>query len=491
MDLARLIVSFDGDGIGRRVGAATLSDDISEVRRVDQAIQRGNAIFSSWALASGGSVIELGGDEGRLEVPAEALKDLPGIRANYGSAVDATVSVGVGRTLSQSAKALLAAKLRGKDRVVLYDQSVEQEVAAAKQPTEAEKIGEEYLGKTAEGSAQSHHLGGVSVPRRQHPSRQTEEHSEGEVAEKQAGGHAETPHTHGPAEDEFHAFATNQETADKAKAARQSEDFQKLKQQVAVALTGLKAQLPVLAQLKQAYPDTYKAVTSLVQSVVVLARGLQATEAGLQKKERAVKVWRENTSGFGAPVTIPSQEHPGRAAWDADYMGRLAATYAKGNVKALKIKDISTGLMDPGNSGRGAVNKDRYSLYRRMLSGGDRVPPVVLRQLPGGRYSILDGTHRYEAAVATKSPHLPAVVVKDELPFEKDSLQPHHSPDPQKHFPAAPVGTLHNGKLKVRHADGHSSWKGVRAGMIQGLEADAPMMGANSHPVSSREPNSK
>lgn len=59
-----------------------------------------------------------------------------------------------------------------------------------------------------------------------------------------------------------------------------------------------------------------------------------------------------------------------------------------------------------------------------------------------------------------------------------------------KQFHTAP-GTIKGRKIKVQHADGTTSWKEVGAGMIQGQEAGAPNMGANSHPVSAREPNSK
>lgn len=54
-----------------------------------------------------------------------------------------------------------------------------------------------------------------------------------------------------------------------------------------------------------------------------------------------------------------------------------------------------------------------------------------------------------------------------------------------------PPGTIKNRKIKVKHADGSTSWKQVGAGMIQGQEAGAPNTGAVSHPVSAREPNSK
>jgi len=62
---------------------------------------------------------------------------------------------------------------------------------------------------------------------------------------------------------------------------------------------------------------------------------------------------------------------------------------------------------------------------------------------------------------------------------------------PAHHHLHLPVGSQVDGKVKVQHADGSQSWKGMRAGMIQGQEADAPLFGANSHPTSSREPGAR
>jgi len=96
----KLFVSWDGDAIGREIGQARLRDDVEEIRRINQAIDAGNLAFRSWALTAGGSVIELGGDEGLLEIAPVALNDLESVRNAYKTAVGATVSVGVCRKMS-------------------------------------------------------------------------------------------------------------------------------------------------------------------------------------------------------------------------------------------------------------------------------------------------------------------------------------------------------------------------------------------------------
>ncbi len=353
-----LFVTFDGDNVGRLAGRAVLNNDAEELARISHRIDRGQAVIRSWAVAAGGRVIEAGGDEVTVQIPAEALKDLPAVRQTYHSAVDVTLSAGVGKKLSEAGKALMAAKLRGKDQVAFYDESVEKEVAGISDKSEAEKLSEEYLQK-AEGSAQQ--------PAATPPSLQTEEHSEGEVAQNDAAAiddfAAGNPHV-----EAFHQAAAAQDRADRAAAMRQSTDYEQLKQSVAAALGSLREQLPVLGQLKSAYPDTYKSVMGLVQSVIALAQGLKTSDAELQKAER--------------------------------------------------------GFMDA----------DLDSLLMRKGTPDPTKPHVGLN---------------------------------------------------------LPPGTLHHGRLKVKHADGSTGWRGVRAGMIQGQEPGAPLFGHSSHPVSSREPGAK
>src|SRR6185436_14143972 len=147
--------AFDGDTIGQMVGRARLNDDVEGVRRINQAIEHGNQIWRSWAEKHGGNVVEIGGDEGVVEVPAAYLDELPDIRRQYSEAVGATVSVGVGVKISEASKALLAAKLRGKDRIEFYTEEVDEIIqqAESKPGSEAEKIVDEYLSPLGKATA--------------------------------------------------------------------------------------------------------------------------------------------------------------------------------------------------------------------------------------------------------------------------------------------------------------------------------------------------
>lgn len=54
-----------------------------------------------------------------------------------------------------------------------------------------------------------------------------------------------------------------------------------------------------------------------------------------------------------------------------------------------------------------------------------------------------------------------------------------------------PVGSQVNDRIKVKHGDGTESNVKAASGMIQALDADAPLFGAQSHPVPSRQPGGR
>lgn len=141
----KIYVSFDGDGIGRKIGQSALGDQEDQVRKISDTITQGNKIFTDFAISHLGSVISSGGDEGRICLPAEAVVKLPELRQEYERVTGATVSVGIGLSMSQADKSLLVAKHKGKDQIVMYEPAVEKELENIKLPTEDEKLNEAYL----------------------------------------------------------------------------------------------------------------------------------------------------------------------------------------------------------------------------------------------------------------------------------------------------------------------------------------------------------
>jgi hypothetical protein len=123
-----IYVAFDGDGIGNRVGQAILSDNPIELKTVSEKIELGNELWNRWAAQYGGIIYSSGGDQGLYAVKEQAKSNIEEMRRDYEFATGMTVTVGVGRTLSEAGKALLIGKARGKNMIVVYDAIVEQEL---------------------------------------------------------------------------------------------------------------------------------------------------------------------------------------------------------------------------------------------------------------------------------------------------------------------------------------------------------------------------
>lgn len=332
----KIYVSFDGDHIGRMVGRASLADKPEEVSRIAQAIDRGNRIWSSWAESHGGKVINIGGDEGRLLIEADWIEELPSIRTQYEDCVGSTVSVGVGTRLSESDKALMAAKVQGGDRIQLFTEEVEEILAKLKDKTEAEKLQEEYLdpeaglNKAQPGMNHGSNAGfaGASRSHPAAPAAPTEgsEHSEAEVARSVNDGRptAELTHAAGDAADleqQFHQLAGSASPEQASKPTGLSDD---IRTKIVKILGTLKGKGDQLAQLKQADPELYASVKGLLEGMIDMARSQegqggqegQAPQEAEEMEKAALSAGKTGRHNVVLPVgsqidSGPSSNHEG------------------------------------------------------------------------------------------------------------------------------------------------------------------------------------
>jgi len=138
-----IYVSVDGDSIGNAVARAEDTDDEEQLSQMSARINAGQDWFRTWAMQIGGQVIESGGDEGLAKVPSQAVQQVESLRVKYADVVGATLSVGIGSKISESTKARMLAKLRGKDQVCVFDQDTLKELDLRmkdQDQTEANKI---------------------------------------------------------------------------------------------------------------------------------------------------------------------------------------------------------------------------------------------------------------------------------------------------------------------------------------------------------------
>lgn len=392
-------LAFDGDRIGFRVGQARLNDDVEALSRISQAINAGNEIWASYALRYFGTVIESGGDEGLLCVPVEALKDLEQTRLTYETCVKATVSVGVGKTISQASKALLVAKLRGRNRSVMYDQHVETEFQeASKEKDERSKIIEEYLNKAVDE--------GEGAPKKPEPPHKTglspHQFTERKQPKKNIPKLVKPVNPAKPdqkalgfdlkaLETDFRTHADQNEIRDNAAKTRQSQDFRQLKDQIAQALQQFNEQLPTLADFKQSNPEGYNSVLSLVQGLIGLGRQINEADQQLMKAESKPKrYW------IGAGIKIPAHGTEARRKWNDNYRQVAANHFTDGKAHLLKPVKVDPKELKPNHALIGG--EDRTQLYDRMVRGGDQLPPLILAK-EGDSYRVLDGHHKHSVAL--------------------------------------------------------------------------------------------
>ena len=282
--MANLYVVYDADHAGRLIGNARMQDDANGLARISNLIDSGNEVFKSWAIEHGGAQISAGGDEGVLEIPATALMDLQAVKLKYEALLDLTVSIGIGLKMSQGFKALLASKLRGRNRTTMYDKEVEKEIeeASKNEDPEKKKIVEEYLEKRQP----IHHVGSAGKPQSYHvqeKSANPEMQQAQDIKDMPAAPEPVAQDSH--FENSFRQFASDDEKTEQAKAASKSQDLQVLKQKVAQALASMHKQMPMLAQIKQASPETYTAVLGVVQGLVAIGRQISDTEQQLSKSQ--------------------------------------------------------------------------------------------------------------------------------------------------------------------------------------------------------------
>jgi hypothetical protein len=120
-----LRLTYDADGAGRQCGKAIIANDEKALHNISAKIDLGHEIVNEWVVANGGKRISGGGDEGSFKLPIEATEKVEELRKKYFKSTGLTISVGIGKDLSEAGRSLLYAKATGKDKVVWYSSQVE------------------------------------------------------------------------------------------------------------------------------------------------------------------------------------------------------------------------------------------------------------------------------------------------------------------------------------------------------------------------------
>lgn len=229
MDIQKVYISFSGIDIKLKMDVFLSENSLDDIRRVNQALEKGNEIWRSWVITVGGDIISLGGTEGRIAVGADHLEDLEAIKTRYSGALDAQVSVGVGLTVNESDKALRLSKATGPDKITFYTPEMEEELKELENPEPEEPL--HFLGKS--------------------------EH---------------------PLKNQFEQIIQEQEEAVRAKEAEAEQQTQtgQMKAAVVQILQQVRQNTKELESLKEEAPHLYQSIMSMTQALIMMARSLQA-----------------------------------------------------------------------------------------------------------------------------------------------------------------------------------------------------------------------
>ena len=127
-----LFLFVDGDSIGAMCGRAVIANDVEKLRSVSSRIDAAQEFIQNWCAQVGGIKISGGGDEASMQIPESSKDKIKDLRMSIEKSFGYTISVGVGKNLSEAGTALLVAKLRGKDRVVWFNKKIKEDIKKAK-----------------------------------------------------------------------------------------------------------------------------------------------------------------------------------------------------------------------------------------------------------------------------------------------------------------------------------------------------------------------
>lgn len=320
----KVYVSFDGDHIGRMIGRAKLADQPEEAAKISQRIDRGNKIWESWALAHGGVIITLGGDEGTFSIDPDALTELPKIREQYQEAVDSTVSVGVGVKLSEADRALMAAKMQGGDRIQLFTEEVNEILAELQDKDEGSKLYDEYLNpdsglkKAGPGMNPGAHAG-FSGPSQSHPAApiaptEGSEHSEAEVARSIVENAPQGPQQAAQDYEQlFHELAAAQP---KEEPQAPTGLVDPVRAQIVKILQDVRGHAQELEQMRSSNPELYTSIQGVVEAMIAMARNTGQEVQKSEDLEKAIPKQFEQTFRPGKPPTTSTAKDFSRLSDD-------------------------------------------------------------------------------------------------------------------------------------------------------------------------------
>ena len=401
----KLFVSFCGDELQRLQAQVVNNDKPEELGRLGQGKDRANRIWTSWAEAHGGKVLDISGDTGRLEIEADYLSELPGIREQYEEAADSTCSVGIGTRLSEADRSLQAAQAQGGNRIQLYTEEVEEILAED----------EKGLQKAAP-AMNPGETGGFSGASRSTPAapqKPTEgsEHSENEVLRNEIANTPSPPEapkaTAADYEQLFHQLAAQQKDEPAQKPAGVVDGA---RAQVVKILQDVRGHAQELEQMQASNPELYQSVVGLVQAMISMARSTFGDEGQQpQQVQKSEDVELLKAAQVQGTLQTPPREVRGRNPrfYGEQNEGKLLDTVTRAPEQqpnaATALKQEPSSRLIGEKSDPGGFKSLTFDYSDHHSAGTHHLGPITVREIRvnGPRYGleVNVGPHQYSTNI--------------------------------------------------------------------------------------------
>lgn len=523
----KVFVAFSAPHFSRDLADLTQRNVAEDLRKLHQRCESGDETWRAWAINSLGTVVYIAGGKGLVEVPADRLGELDGIRESYSQCLSSPVAVGVGTSPADADTALRVAEHQGGDRIVLYRQGIEGSLSEKKDSQQSfdavfdRIIADDQDG--AEGAAMEKADGGQvgfhrpqAVAQPAAPAAGTADHSEGQAAmaainDPERPPPPEATHAAADFEDELHQLAGAQQQQDGQQAQARGQETDAIRSRLAAILEKVRAQAPGLGAMQKQAPEMYDAIMGLVQGVIAMGRVIAPGPKAVAKAEGLEK---------GDVIDFKSRaadlQEKQAASQQAEHDKGFSEFMARMNAPRDTLADVQRIITGPpgydakSSPPRAEQAEGHHAYYHPasgsyVTSGTGEMEPAKLSEWSA--YHVGKG---HEAEKSSWWIHFPPggdhrfitahpEGIVEHPVFSKDEMTP------GGHKPKFPVGTKFDGgptadarpgrvgRIKTKHGDGTISDKSMRAGMVTAV-ADRhapPVMGSASHPTSSRTPTAR
>ena len=324
-------IAVDGDNIGVLVGQSVLKDDVKTLKATSSKINAGQAEIVDFIKRYGGEEISGGGDEFVFQIPDAMVQKLEELRQQYKRIVGATLSVGVGGSLSEAGKALAYTKVTGKDKVTPYSDHVEQTLVGIHKDPQGEaqqKEDKAYLGVLGEPEAHAQEakeleqsdLADDSLIPNKEPAEGQPEDKEGKLKgllmdelNSPQDGKDDKEFSDEPAgEDKPMPYSEDgQDQQEEPKSHLDEAQVEALKQNIAHALSAMKENKQFLDTLQQQNPGLYYSIVLMIRAMIEMASmigikdGDKAPEAAQPDQGQAQQQQQQQPANpDGSPMVV-------------------------------------------------------------------------------------------------------------------------------------------------------------------------------------------